>query len=233
MQNTMMDLVAKPRQRAHDRGDLQLHGKLKHLTDPQNFNRWLNATVSKDWVVYAKRPFGGPEVVLKYLARYTHRVAISNHRLRALKDGRVTFAVKDYANKGRRGVMTLAAPEFLRRFLQHVLPKGFMRIRHFGWMANRVRKTKITQCRQLLMMKTAQRTQEETDRSKIAQDNACPNEQSKDKHETSACSKCQRGKLLVTRFDRIDQLHRNLLPTSGPAKNLSKFVAIPKIDDSS
>ena len=102
------------------------------------------------WVVYAKRPFGGPSTVLKYLSRYTHRVAISNHRLRFVGDGLVRFAWKDYANRTAQKEMTLPAAEFLRRFLLHVLPRGFMRIRHYGLVANRHRDQKLRRCRELL-----------------------------------------------------------------------------------
>ena len=98
---------------------------------------WWRTLYSKEWVVYAKRPFGGPAQVLKYLARYTHRVAISNNRLLEVCDGRVTFAYKDYADARGRKAMTLAAGEFLRRFVQHVLPRGFVKIRHYGLLANR------------------------------------------------------------------------------------------------
>lgn len=97
-----------------------------------------------------KKPFGGPEHVLHYLARYTHRVAISNHRLIAMEDGKVTFRWKDYAHRGKKRKMTLAAEEFIRRFLLHVLPKGLMRIRHYGWMANRCRTHCAALCRALL-----------------------------------------------------------------------------------
>jgi hypothetical protein len=103
-----------------------------------------------EWVVYAKRPFGGPRRVLKYLARYTHRVAISNHRLRALDNGRVSFDWKDYARRNRTSSMSLDAVEFLRRFLLQVLPSGLVRIRQFGFLANRVRKQKLEHCRALL-----------------------------------------------------------------------------------
>ena len=102
------------------------------------------------WVVYAKRPFGGPEQVLKYLARYTHRVAISNRRLLSMEDGRVTFEWKDYADGNQTKTMTLEAVEFIRRFLLHVLPSGFVHIRHFGFLANRKRKEKLALCRSLL-----------------------------------------------------------------------------------
>lgn len=102
------------------------------------------------WVVYVKKPFGGPEHVLHYLARYTHRVAISNHRLIGMEDGKVTFRWKDYAHGGKKRKMTLAAEEFIRRFLLHVLPKGLVRIRHYGWMANRCRGERAALCRALL-----------------------------------------------------------------------------------
>jgi hypothetical protein len=110
----------------------------------------MDQVVRHDWVVYAKRPFGGPKLVLKYLARYTHRVAISNRRLVAMHDGRVTFRWKDYAQEGRQRRMTLAATEFIRRFLLHVLPHGFVKIRHYGFMANRFRQAKRELCRRLL-----------------------------------------------------------------------------------
>jgi len=103
-----------------------------------------------DWVVYAKRPFGGPEQVLKYLARYTHRVAISNRRLLSLADGRVTFEWKDYADGNQTKTMTLEAVEFIRRFLLHVFPSGFVHIRHFGFLSNCRRKVKLALCRSLL-----------------------------------------------------------------------------------
>jgi hypothetical protein len=102
-------------------------------------------------VVYAKPAFGGPLQVLRYLGRYTHRVAISNHRLLAFEQERVTFRWKDYARGGKQGIMTLVATEFLRRFFLHVLPKGFVRIRHFGFLANRFHVSRLALCRQLLV----------------------------------------------------------------------------------
>jgi hypothetical protein len=118
----------------------------------RRFHRLLAETVCTEWVVYAKPPWGGPATVLKYLARYTHRAAISNHRLVNLADGQVTFRWKDYARGGRRGTMTLAAVEFVRRFLMHVLPAGFVRVRHYGLLANRHRREKLARCRELLGM---------------------------------------------------------------------------------
>ena len=110
----------------------------------------MSAAVRTDWVVYAKRPFGGPEVVLKYLARYTHRVAISNSRLLDFEDGFVRFRYKDYAHGNRKRVMRLSAVEFVRRLLLHVLPRGFVRIRHYGLWSNRQRHEDLALCRRLL-----------------------------------------------------------------------------------
>jgi hypothetical protein len=104
----------------------------------------------KDWVVYSKPPFGSPEQVLRYLARYTHRVAISNRRLLALEDGRITFRYKDYAQDNQEKEMTLDAAEFLRRFLLHVIPKRFVRIRTYGFLANRNRKANVERCREAI-----------------------------------------------------------------------------------
>ena len=109
-------------------------------------------------MVDVRKPFGGPEHVLHYLARYTHRVAISNHRLIGMQNGKVTFRWKDYAHGGKQRKMTLAAEEFIRRFLLHVLPKGLVRIRHYGWMANRCRAERAALCRVLLTVDAAQPT---------------------------------------------------------------------------
>lgn len=132
------------------RKKLQFHGPLKALAEPRMFAKFLRQLFRQDWVVYAKPPFGGPEHVLHYLARYTHRVAISNHRLLAFENDRVTFRWKDYAHRNKKRKMTVSADEFLRRFLLHLLPRGFMRIRHFGILANRCRAQLIPRCRQLL-----------------------------------------------------------------------------------
>jgi hypothetical protein len=125
-------------------------GKLVRVESNAAFGRLLNASVRHDWVVYAKRPFGGPQQVLKYLARYTHRIAISNRRLVAIGDQTVTFNYKDYAHGNRPRTMTLDGEEFLRRFLLHAVPSGFVRIRHFGLLANRGRADNLATCRKLL-----------------------------------------------------------------------------------
>jgi hypothetical protein len=135
---------------ASRKGDLRLSGELASWKEPAAFATLCRQLARIAWVVYAKPPFGGPERVLKYLARYTDRVAISNHRLQSLKDGRVSFAAKDYADRGRTKTLTLEAVEFLRRFLLHVLPTGFVRIRQFGFLSNRVRQHKLELCRVLL-----------------------------------------------------------------------------------
>ena len=136
--------------RLHGRKKLCCSGPSAALADPQQFAKLLRRLHRHDWVVYAKPAFGGPLQVLRYLGRYTHRVAISNHRLLAFEQERVTFRWKDYAHGSKQGRMTLAATEFLRRFFLHVLPKGFVRIRHFGFLANRFRVSRLALCRQLL-----------------------------------------------------------------------------------
>src|SRR6266699_2986064 len=138
--------------KAFDAGDLQFFSSLESLRMRDAFVRHSAPTQKKDWVVYAKRSFAGPEQVLKYVARYTHRVAISNDRLLGLDDGKVQFRWKDYRDNSRHKTMTLAAEEFIRRFLLHVLPEGFQRIRYYGFLANRYRAEKLALCRQLLQI---------------------------------------------------------------------------------
>jgi hypothetical protein len=129
---------------------LEFHGQLAPLAEPKIFASWLRILFRKDWVVYSKPPFGGPEHVLRYLGAYTHRVAISNHRLLAFANGNVTFRWRDSANGNRKRIMTLPVDEFLRRFLLHVLPRGFVRIRNFGFLANRRRAELLPLCFHLL-----------------------------------------------------------------------------------
>ena len=131
---------------AFTHGQLHLAGELAPLTHPKFFAAWLRPLFRKDWIVYPKPPFGGPEYVLQYLGRYTHRVAISNHRLVALANRQVTFRGRDSADHNQQKVMTVSRDEFLRRFLLHLLPKGFVRIRHFGFLANRRRASLLPLC---------------------------------------------------------------------------------------
>ncbi len=138
-------------------GKLGFHGELKSLSQRRNFVEWLSPVAGTQWVVYAKPPFGGPRQVLKYLARYTHRVAISNQRLISLENDRVTFRWKNYARGNQPATMTLKAVEFVRRFLLHVLPRGFVKVRHFGLLANRGRRRNLALCRKLLVASSSAR----------------------------------------------------------------------------
>jgi len=135
---------------AYDAGTFSFHGGIEHLKEKEAFRAHVAPLYEKDWYVYSKRPFSGPDNVLRYLSRYTHRVAISNHRLVGMNDGTVSFRWKDYTKGSRHRIQSLKAVEFLRRFLMHVLPKGYVRIRHFGFMANAFRKEKLALCRRLL-----------------------------------------------------------------------------------
>jgi hypothetical protein len=141
--------VARLRNAFH-RDELQFHGNLLHLAQPRAFAAWVRVLFRHDWVVYSKPPFGGPEHVLRYLGAYTHRVAISNSRLVALADGNLTFRWRDSAHGNKKRLMTLAVDEFLRRFLLHLLPPGFVRIRNFGFLANRNRASLLPLCLRLL-----------------------------------------------------------------------------------
>ncbi len=195
--------------RAYKRGGLKFHGQLSELAQPAAFERRIDASVQRDWVVYAKRPFGGPQQVLRYLARYTHRVAISDQRLLELKDGQVRFQYKDYADGQRTKPMTLYSSEFIRRFLMHTLPSRFVRIRYFGFLANRFRKQRLEQCRSLLGTRSA-----ESASSPVAADQFAGN---LDKPKaTSKCPVCDCGRLLIVDVPAISTglPSRHLL--SGP-----------------
>ena len=169
--------------RAFRNGALRFHGEMKALAEPATFQTLCDRAAAIDWVVHVKPPFGGPRRVLKYLARYTHRVAISNHRLRSLENGRVSFEWKDYAHRARAKIMTLDAVEFLRRFLLHVLPSGLVRIRQFGFLANRVRKQKLELCRTLLAARSPA-TPDQPDGPSIADP-------------PQPCPRCKLGRLLL------------------------------------
>ena len=133
-----------------DKNELDLPPRLSKLTTSDGRRRWIRLVRRKAWVVYSKAPFAGPRKLLDYLGRYTHRVAISNHRLLSCDDGQVRFTYRDRSSGDRRKIASLPGEEFIRRFLLHVLPPGFMRIRHYGFLANRAKKTCLAQCRQQL-----------------------------------------------------------------------------------
>ena len=143
-------------EKAYAVGKLQFFGDLSSLSDPAAFARYLTPLKFNQWVVYAKAPFGGPQHVLDYLGRYTHRIAISNWRLLALENGMVSFEWKDYRDGNQSKVMTLPVDEFIRRFLQHAVPPGFQRIRYYGFLANCHRTAKLALCRQLLATAASQ-----------------------------------------------------------------------------
>jgi hypothetical protein len=170
--------------RAFRKGRLHLSGELRDLAKPAVFQSMCETAAKLEWVVHVKPPFGGPRRVLKYLARYTHRVAISNHRLRALENGNVSFDWKDYADHSRTKTMTLDAVEFIRRFLLHVLPSGLVRIRHFGFLANRIRKQKLIQCRALLAASQPISSIDSDDSTTSVED-------------PHACPICKRGRLVI------------------------------------
>ena len=170
---------------AFRKGTLRFHGEMKSLAQPAVFEVLCEKAAAIDWVVHIKPPFGGPERVLKYLARYTHRVAISNRRLCSLENGRVNFEWKDYADRNRTKLMTLDAVEFIRRFLLHVLPTGLVRIRQLGLLANRVRKRKLELCHTLLAAR----------QPPINID--CHNSSEVNNQDAHRCSICALGRLIV------------------------------------
>jgi hypothetical protein len=186
-------------------GKLEFFSSLQSLRDPSSFLDYLAPLREAEWVVYAKRPFAGPEQVLDYVGRYTHRVAISNNRLLDIAEGKVTFRYKDYRRGAQQKTMTLQAEEFIRRFLLHVLPEGFQRIRYYGFLANRYREQKLARCRELLGMPAP-----EPAASEVSKDYS---ERYKELTGSSLweCPVCHQGRMLV-----IETLprspHRNLTP---------------------
>jgi hypothetical protein len=196
---------------AHKAGRLQFFGKQVALADIQAFATHLAPLRKTEWVVYAKRPFGGPEAVLAYLSRYTHRVAISNRRLIAFDDAGVTFKWKDYRAKGhqRAKVMTLASDEFIRRFLIHVLPHGFHRIRHYGLFASGAHADTIARARELLKVLVPQSQADDAD----ARDGTEPQTLS---HPCPCCG----GRMLI-----IESFERGCSPRTRP-------VSVIRIDTS-
>jgi hypothetical protein len=182
-------LFLESMEKAFSGGKLQFFGALEFLRDPHAFAERVARAKQTDWVVYTKRPFAGPQQVLDYVGRYTHRVAISNNRLIDIDNSRVKFHWKDYRDNSQIKVMDLEADEFIRRFLLHVLPEGFQRIRYYGFLANRDRRKKLALCRQLLGMQTSsptasikdyrERYQELTGRS------------------LTLCPRCQKGQMVI------------------------------------
>lgn len=185
---------------AHAQGAFSFSEETSDLKDPRGFERWIDRLVGRDWVVYCKAPFGDADQVVRYIGRYTHRIAISNNRIRDIQDDKVHFTYKDYKDKHkRRKLMSLATNEFIRRFLWHVLPTGFHKIRHYGFLANGRRKASITQIKMLLHKK-----------SHIE-------EQNNSVDWRMPCPQCRTGKLIphliITRFYRL--IRSIALPLEG------------------
>jgi hypothetical protein len=180
--------------------EVELHGQLGGLRDPTTWTRAITEVRRKEWVVYAKPPFGGPTQVLKYLARYTHRVAISNQRIVTFDGERVCFRWRDRSAEPHNRTMELSGVEFVRRFLLHVLPKGFVRIRHFGFLANRVRTERIALARRLLHLQQLERP-------------LCPRaELSPARMALDRCPSCRTGRLVL--IGEIPPAHPVPLDTS-------------------
>jgi Putative transposase/Transposase zinc-binding domain len=197
---------------AYERQQLAFHGQQRHLEEPTRFRQLVAGLREKEWVVYAKPPFGGPEIVLKYLARYTHRVAISNHRLIAIEDDKVRFHWKDYADGNQQKTMALDGVEFIRRFLLHVVPSGFMRIRHFGFLANGHRAKKLELCRRLLGVKHAPDTKAVT-KPEMDQSTA------EESVPSDLCPACKEGRMVV-----IETLKRQRTKAANRAAERSRLT---------
>jgi len=196
-------------EQTYAQGQLSLMGRCRERAEPQPWHQFLAALRDKEWVVYAKEPIQDPQHVLTYLARSTHRIAISNHRLVALEGGQVTFRYKDYQRGHRLRTLTLEAVEFLRRLMLHVPPHGFHRLRHFGFLANRVRQAKLAQCRILLRQAARPPAQEETvDRKPPVGTAGEPG---------AVCPVCQRGRIQL-----IQTLYRQqaVWDLAGPMSGL-------------
>ena len=142
--------------------ELSFHGRLTPLREKERFQELLTTASNNTWVVYAKKPFAGPKQVLNYLGQYTHRIAISNHRLIKVEDGKIYFLYRDYADDNKKKVQALDAREFMRRFLLHVLPKKFVRLRHYGFLGNRLRQEKLSACRGILKVNPPETPKEKT-----------------------------------------------------------------------
>jgi hypothetical protein len=200
---------------ARERGRLKFHGKLLGLQEDAPWRALLRGLSRLEWVVYSKPPFGGPEQVLKYLARYTHRVAISDQRLVSLKDGKVTFRYKDYRCGNIERLMTLEATEFIRRFLQHVLPGSFHRIRYYGFLANRVRRGNVELARRLLPAAVKASPDPDTFRQDPSTLSIAPVIESQRKD--PICPACKKGHMVIV--ETIERAMTVLEVSAVPAGN--------------
>jgi len=205
--------------RAFQNGELDLGGSTAELSDPEAWRRFKDGLYNKDWIVYAKAPFGGPEHVFRYLGNYTHRIAISNHRIVNVADGKVTFRVKDYADGCKKKLMTLRAVEFLRRFLLHLLPSGFVRIRHYGLCASANVNGKLGTARRFLEPSTVSSSPPKSESTEPPQWWECFLEQTG--IDVMACPACSAGRMARQR------------PLSAvEIAQLAECLAVPMMDTS-
>ena len=198
--------------RAHKRGKLELEGELAVLRKPERFHAWLRELRAKEWVVFVKPPMSGPEQVLKYLARYTHRVAISNGLLRSLQQGRLRLRFRNSTNNNRIETMALDAVEFLRRFLLHVLPRGFIKIRYYGFLSHRKRAAGLARCRQLLPV------------SPTAAASAAVLSEVQQRAVERRCPRCRQGRLRIVEW--LSALELELRARSFALPDMSRPAAI-------
>lgn len=187
--------------KAYKSEKLGFHGRLEHFGQREEFDRLVERLLNNKRVVYDKRRFGGPAQVLAYLGRYTHRVAISNRRLVSIEEGRVSFSWKDYRDGDTEKVMTLEADEFIRRFLLHILPDGFMRIRHFGFVSNCHREEKLALCRKRLL--EAEEQSEPVEPVQTGQEQHSLEELIHD--DRGVCPECKQGRLHVVEIIRASR----------------------------
>jgi hypothetical protein len=192
-------------EKAFDDGQLKFFSSLQELQDRKAFLRYLVPLRTNEWVVNAKRPFAGPQQVLDYVGRYTHRVAISNNRILNIQGAQVTFRYKDYRDGGQQKTMTLSADEFIRRFLLHVLPEGFHRIRYYGFLGNRYRKEKLEQCRNLLEMVPLQPDSP----TEVAELDYRDRYQALTGSSLWECPACHRGRMIV-----VGEIPPGIIPTT-------------------
>jgi hypothetical protein len=193
--------------KAYKEGKLKFSGRIEYLENEIAFGDLLNVLYNKKWVTYCKRPFGSVENVINYLGRYTHRVAISNSRIIKLEDDKVTFEYRDYKDGDKLKEMTLGVFEFIRRFLLHILPKGFMKIRHYGIFSNKSRKTKLKKAKELLGVNVEDNTESKVDWKELYLKNAGI--------EIDVCPECKKGKMILK--ETLKALNKNNKRTSARA----------------
>lgn len=193
-------------EKAYKRGELEFHGRIEKLENEKEFKKVLINSANRPWVVYAKKPFAGPEQVLDYLGNYTHRIAISNHRLIKIEDDKVHFYYRDYADDNKTKIMTLNVVEFMRRFLLHVLPAKFMKIRHYGLLGSKYKKEKIEVCRKLIGKRPCNPvTSEQPSYDRIAEDEITVNKRESAEElmkrlfdvDIYQCKKCKKGRMNI------------------------------------